>query len=322
MEHRYGIKAVSIRTGLSVYVIRAWEKRYNVLNPERTSTNRRVYSDSDIEKLEYLSRAIAKGHSIRNIAGLDISELRRLGGESGSPGLTRSDHPSGGVSSEEILVHCIHAAEQLDVRALEETVTHASVLLGVNGFMEHVALPLLRIAGDRWRNGTMRVANEHLVTSVIRTTLGGILETCRPSSFAPSLIATTPAGQIHEMGALFAAVTGALEGWNAHYLGPNLPAEEIAGAAYQCRATVVVLSLIYPSDDPLLIRELERLRALLSPNVSIIAGGKSATAYRSTLEQKGVRLIENLQDLRKYLEQIRLRSPDSDIEQDDVEKKT
>lgn len=321
MDNRYGIKAVSLRTGLSPYVIRAWEKRYNVLLPKRTTTNRRVYSDSDIEKLEYLSRAIAKGHSIGNIAGLDITELRRLGGESVSHGIACSD-PIGGTSAEDILAGCIHAAEQLDVRALEETVAHAPVFLGVIGFMENVALPLLRIVGDRWRNGTMRVANEHLVTAVIRSSLGRILEDYMPSSSSPSLIATTPASQIHEMGALFAAVTAASEGWNAHYLGPNLPAEEIAGAAYQCGAEAVILSIIYPPDDPLLTRELEKLRSLLSPNVTIITGGMSVTAYRATLEQKGFMMIENLQDLRRYLERLRLRSTESGFQGDEGEKKT
>jgi DNA-binding transcriptional MerR regulator/methylmalonyl-CoA mutase cobalamin-binding subunit len=317
MDNRYSIKAVSMRTGLSVYAIRAWEKRYNVLTPKRTLTNRRMYSDTDIEKLEYLSRAIANGHSIGNIARLDISELRLLGGDNVSPEKKITNRSPGSPSAEDILVNCIHAIERLDVRTLEEIITHASVFLGVNGFLENVVLPLLRIVGDRWQVGTMRVAHEHLTTAVIRTALGRILETFRPSSSAPSLIATTPSGQMHEMGALLAAVTGASEGWNVHYLGPDMPAEEIAGAAYQCRAEAVILSIIYPPDDPLLTRELERLRALLSPNMIIIAGGMSSSAYRRTLEKKGFVILQYLQDLRKYLVEIRLLPVVSDIQRNE-----
>ena len=77
-SNTYPIKVVSNLTGLSIHVIRAWEKRYNVVVPERTDTNRRVYSHSDVEKLKLLSKASEKGYAIGSIAYLSIKDLKSI----------------------------------------------------------------------------------------------------------------------------------------------------------------------------------------------------------------------------------------------------
>ena len=76
--YKYPIKVVSQMTGLSAFVIRAWEKRYDAVTPSRTETNRRLYSEEDIEKLNLLNEAVKKGHNIGGIAKLAISEIRRV----------------------------------------------------------------------------------------------------------------------------------------------------------------------------------------------------------------------------------------------------
>jgi len=72
------MKAVAARTGISSHTIRAWERRYGALSPARTPTNRRLYSAEDVEKLVLMRRAAEAGHSVGQIAGLTIEELRRL----------------------------------------------------------------------------------------------------------------------------------------------------------------------------------------------------------------------------------------------------
>ena len=81
------------------------------------------------------------------------------------------------------------------------------------------------------------------------------------------LVVATPAGQIHELGALLVGAAAANLGWHVTYLGASLPAAEIAGAARQNRARAVALSLVYPEDDPRLEGELTRLRESLPPEV-------------------------------------------------------
>ena len=69
-KQMHTIKFVAIHTGISPHTIRAWERRYSALSPDRTATNRRLYSTTDIEKLSLLQRAVQAGHSIGQIANL------------------------------------------------------------------------------------------------------------------------------------------------------------------------------------------------------------------------------------------------------------
>jgi methanogenic corrinoid protein MtbC1 len=99
-----------------------------------------------------------------------------------------------------------------------------------------VIVSLLHRVGERWYEGSLRIAQEHLASAVVRGFLGSQREVFDYPETAPTLVVTTPAGQLHELGALVVATAAASEGWRATYLGPNLPAEEIAGAAEQDEA--------------------------------------------------------------------------------------
>jgi len=81
------------------------------------------------------------------------------------------------------------------------------------------------------------------------------------------------------------AISGAHCGWNVTYLGPDLPAEEIAAMILKTRASLVALSLVYPSDDPNIGDELSRLSHLLPRDVIIIAGGAASVAYQKAMEK-------------------------------------
>ena len=77
-ETKHPIQIVARRTGLSVDVIRAWERRYNAVTPTRTETGRRLYSNNDVKKLTLLSRAISAGRRIGDVASLSINDLMQV----------------------------------------------------------------------------------------------------------------------------------------------------------------------------------------------------------------------------------------------------
>ena len=81
-EAHQGIKVVIQRTGLSGHVIRIWEKRYDAVGPERTGTNRRLYSDEQIERLSLLRDITQNGHRIGHVAKLPTEKLRELSKQS------------------------------------------------------------------------------------------------------------------------------------------------------------------------------------------------------------------------------------------------
>ena len=89
------------------------------------------------------------------------------------------------------------------------------------------------------------------------------------------------------------------------YLGPNMPAEEIAAAAIQREARVVALSLVYPADDHRLAEELRTLRRHLPDRTALVVGGRAAEAYAGALPPTAAVFVADLQALRDQLELLR-----------------
>jgi DNA-binding transcriptional MerR regulator/methylmalonyl-CoA mutase cobalamin-binding subunit len=304
--HPIGI--VSRRTGLKPDLIRAWERRYEAIQPQRTEGRHRLYAEEDIERLKILGRLTEAGHSIGRIAHLDDEQLRELAAEEDlaiPPSTTNGHGPSTVRTPEYHLERCMQAIEELDGTGLEFQLERAAVDLSRINLTEELLVPLMQAIGDRWRRGELRPMHEHLATAAVRSFIGSLHSAYRVPSGAPRLIVTTPAGQLHELGALVAACAAAAEGWQVTYLGPDLPCEEIVAAARQRKARGVLLSIVFPADDSFVGEEVVRLRRHLGEEVGILVGGRSAAAYTDFLEDADAVLTETLPDLRQELVKLR-----------------
>lgn len=305
--YKYPIKVVSQITGLSVFVIRAWEKRYDVVIPSRTETNRRLYSEEDIEKLKLLNDALHSGHNIGGIASLSVNELKTILGNKNT--FTQNNK----VESKEYILEdtksfvddCISAVKVYDGKTLETILHKASAKLSQPQLIEDLIIPLVYRIGNLWHDGDIRIANEHLASSVIRLFLSNLIEQNIPSDNAPIIISATPRGQDHELGALIVGVTAAFLGWKVIYLGPNLPEEEIAAVSNSLGAKVVALSIVYPSDDLQLKKDLLNLKRILPENVHIIVGGRAADGYLDILREINAVVVNNTKQLKLELNKIR-----------------
>jgi methanogenic corrinoid protein MtbC1 len=100
---------------------------------------------------------------------------------------------------------------------------------------------------------------------------------------------------------MLAATSAGGHGWRVIYLGPNLPAEELARAAQIAKADAVALSIVYPTDDPRITRELRTLRSLLPPRVGLVIGGSGAAAYGEVVSEIGADALTSVTDLRRWL---------------------
>jgi MerR family transcriptional regulator, light-induced transcriptional regulator len=304
---QYSIKAAARRSGLSPHVIRVWERRYQAVEPTRTGTNRRLYSDAEVERLTLLRHAIGAGHRIGNIAQLATEQLRELAGHGVPepvPRARREDPQQRNGAG--FVEECVAAIERMDGVALEGVLTRALVALGHQGLLQRVVGPLAVLLGNLWQEGTLRAAHEHFATAALRVFL---FETARPyaqADNAPCLVVATPVGQLHELGAVMTSCAATNAGWRVAYLGVSLPAAEIANAVRQKGARLLALSIVYPADDPGLPAELQRLRAFLPPEVGIVAGGRAAMGYSDVLSQLGVTLVTDLNQFNELLEQTRL----------------
>ncbi len=301
VNHGYPIAIAARRSGLSQHVIRAWEKRYGAIEPTRSDTQRRLYSDDEIERLQLLRRATLCGHRIGNIATLPTDDLRKLAIADTSQNPPAAPLPD---TADTMKTACMEAIQRLDSAGLDRILQTGLTSLGRGPLMQRVLIPLITEIGEKWEHGTIRVAHEHCATSVIRTVLGNFVHAHSATSNAPVLIATTPTGQLHELGALIAGSVAADRGWKVIYLGASLPPEEIAGAFRLSNADALALSIIYPADDPALPQHLRAVRRLLA-EAPIIAGGNSAASYAATLSEIGATICTNIPELTHALDAIR-----------------
>jgi MerR family transcriptional regulator, light-induced transcriptional regulator len=304
VEYGQPIRVVAKRTGMSPHLIRMWEKRYKAVSPRRTKTGRRLYTDDEIDRLILLRRATQEGQAISQIANLSLEQLQRLFPiDNLRPEAAKTDNTN--VTIEQYLNLILQAMKNLDAVGLETQLLRASVNFGPSVFIEKLLYPLLGLTGEMWADGRFKVAHEHLASAVIRSLLGSMYRSDGFKSKSPLLISTTPQGQLHEFGALMALVSAATIGWNTLYLGPNLPAEDIAKAAVERDAQAIALSIVYPDNDLYLPAELQKIFDLTNGATSILIGGRSAKSYGNIIKRINAILVDDLEDLKRKLALIR-----------------
>ena len=296
---QHAIRLVAQKTGLSPHVIRVWERRYTAVTPTRSGTNRRLYTDAELERLQLLARACRLGHNIGSIARLPEERLRVLAADCMQTSVNCTD-------AEGFVATALESIKALDTTGLESVLLRGAVSLGNQGVLCRAIAPLTCALGTAWQAGEITSAQEHFASAVIRVFLVQIRPFALPES-APMLVVATPNGQLHELGALLVAAAAGSAGWRVTYLGAGLPAVEIAGAATQAKARAVALSVVYPEDDPDLSAELIQLHSLLPPGLALLVGGRAVSAYRSELADTKITFIGTLADLYTALNKLRTR---------------
>ncbi|NIM52224.1 MAG: MerR family transcriptional regulator [Gemmatimonadales bacterium] len=302
-EPRHPIQVVARRAGLTPDVLRAWEKRYGVVQPARSPSGRRLYSDADVERLRLIQTAIAGGRRIGQLAALTRGQLAALVEEDRQAEEARASRelaePS--AAAARYLADALITVRQLDGPALRSILGRALMELPSSAFLEQLIAPLLNRIGTLWEDGELSPGHEHLASGVIREELGELIDRLRPRNSAPSLTAAAPASQRHELGAMLAAATAALQGWHVTFLGGDLPVSDIARAAIDTGARAVALSVTYPSNSDQVSQALRELRSALPERVSILVGGRAAPTYRDALRAIGAAELGDLPSLRAVL---------------------
>jgi methylmalonyl-CoA mutase cobalamin-binding domain/chain len=293
------VRVVIDRTGLSADVLRAWERRYGVVRPRRSAGGQRLYSPEEVERLTLLRAATQAGHSIAEVANLDAAALESLT-ESSAP--ARADAADDEVSA--VVQRAMDAAERLDGPAIESELRRAALLLGVRPVVDKVLGALLREIGNRWHRGEITPAHEHLASTAIRSVLAWAMGVYGPRKRSPRLLVATPAGELHEFGAMLAATAAAEEGWQVIYLGPNLPAKAIARAASQAEARAVAVSAVAQTGAGVL-REIRALARALPSGVRLLTGGVALEKHAAALSRSGIRVLNDIPSFRRALRSLR-----------------
>jgi DNA-binding transcriptional MerR regulator/methylmalonyl-CoA mutase cobalamin-binding subunit len=307
-EELHPIKVVARRTGLSPDVLRAWERRYEAITPSRAGGSRRLYSNEDVERLTLLRRTIKSGRGISQVAGLSNESLRALLAEDEAAAraldeVTPPPAPALGLNADRFLMAAVAAVKELDVSSLETSGGRALISFGPLATCETILVPLMRKLGSAWQQGSLGIVHEHMASAVIRTVLGGITRSQARQNGAPGIVVATPSGTAHELGAMMAVVASVACGWNPTYLGPNLPADEIAAGAVKRNARAIALGITYPPDTPLVADQLLRLHRAI-PHVTVIVGGDAIASYGETLDVIRAKRHETVGELRETLAKL------------------
>jgi DNA-binding transcriptional MerR regulator/methylmalonyl-CoA mutase cobalamin-binding subunit len=298
MPVRYPIRAVSRLTGISLDTLRAWERRYKVVTPERTDRGR-LYSDAEIQRLMLLRDAVGRGHAIGQVAALNDAELKELGRHSAE--VVRSapmqEEPVG-------LSPLIRAIENFDAAAANDEIGRLAALFPPGDLVTQVALPFMRVVGERWHSGTLSIAHEHMASAILRNLFGSMLRLYKPLEPVVKIVLATPTGELHEFGILAAAMLAAPLGLEPVYLGANLPAEEILAAAEKCGSRVIVIGLMEQSAESAALRELRRLAETAPEGMELWVGGRSLSDQPEAVRERATE-IADFEVLEKQLRRLR-----------------
>lgn len=294
MDGQYPIRTAARLTSLSLDTLRAWERRYQAVTPERTDRGR-LYSKANIAKLLLLRKLVEQGFAIGQIAAMEPNQLETLLSSRADTAAT----PSAPAPQVQHLADLFNAFD--DIRAGTE-LNRLAILTPPRDLVINILLPLMRETGERWHKGQMAIAQEHMVSAAMHNVLGSLLRTHPPRQTAPRMLLATVAGDLHDFGILAAAMIAATTGWAPLYLGPNLPVSEIAGTARTIKSAVVVIGNSGQRTPSVAIRE---LASLLPPDVALWLGGPAPEATDGALPAS-VLLIPDMEQFESIcLEAIR-----------------
>ncbi|MCA9736017.1 MAG: MerR family transcriptional regulator [Gemmatimonadota bacterium] len=275
--NRHPIRVAALRAGLSPAALRAWERRYAAVVPERTEAGQRMYTDAQVRRLELLRRATEAGRAIHQIAGLTDEALEVLVAGDVLPPIpgAQVQAPTPPRTAQETVERAFAAVEGLDGARLERVLRRAALARGLQGVAEQVFHPLSVRIGEAWAAGTLGPAHEHLASATLRRILSWMIDAAQPSDGrGPTIVVATPTGERHEIGAMIVGATAAQEGWQVVYLGPDLPAPDLADAAVRVGARVVAVSLVRA--DATSMPYLLALRGALPEGTELVVGGGAA----------------------------------------------
>jgi DNA-binding transcriptional MerR regulator len=225
------------RTGVSPELLRAWERRYGVLAPRRTSGGYRLYGDLDERRIRRMRELIDDGLSAAEAARLALEPAGEPDRASGPPAVT-PDLVRIAASFEDGLDRFDEAAAHVALDRLLSRFTVATAF-------RDVLLPYLRRLGERWSEGTVTVGQEHFASNVIRGRLLGLARGWGDGR-GPVAVLACPPGELHDLALVMFGVVLSGLGWRIAFLGPDTPIDTLVDAATRLEPDVVVLSATLP----------------------------------------------------------------------------
>ena len=261
------IGELSKRAGVSPELLRAWERRYGLLRPERSPGGLRLYTAEDLERVRAMQRHLADGVAAAEAAALASRPIVDTDG--GAPLVPAS-------MREELRA----ALDRLDEPAAQAVIDRLLATLTLDNLLTGVVMPYLAELGARWERGEASIAQEHFASAVIRGRLLGLARGWGRGVGPLALLACLP-GENHDLGLIVLGLALRARGWRIAYLGQDTPIETVDDTAAELHPSLVVLSGVSDERVPAAVPVLRALAARFR-----VALGGAAAASRQ-LEAAG-----------------------------------
>ena len=267
----YPIGTVSEITGVNAVTLRAWERRYGLIQPERTPKGHRLYSQTDVDKIQQIVEELGKGIAISRVA----EALHTL------PALENSEADVW----ERYRTRMIDAVSQFDESVLDAVYNEAMSLYPVDIVTRQLLTPLLKHLGERWQSTQGSVAEEHFFSVFMRNKLGARFHHRNMRNTGPCLIAACLPGEHHEFGLLLFALAAHARGYRLILLGANMPLAELPHVIQRTQSDGIVLSGSIEMDTASFRTEMQNLVEVSS--IPVFVGGRVAEKYRDLIDAAG-----------------------------------
>jgi DNA-binding transcriptional MerR regulator len=223
------IGELSRRSGVSPELLRAWERRYQLLQPHRSEGGLRLYSPSDLGRVRAMQRHLAQGIAAAEAARLAAGEAVEEPGPATSVEAARADLTDAFAEFDEARGHAV-----LD-----------AVLAGMtlDAALSGVVIPYLRELGRRWEGGEATVEEEHFASAVLRGRLLGLARDWG-RGFGPAVLLACAPRELHDLGLIAFGLALRGRGWRIAYLGPDTPVRSLESAAGAFEPSFVVVSSV------------------------------------------------------------------------------
>jgi MerR family transcriptional regulator, light-induced transcriptional regulator len=267
----FRIGELSRRSGVTPELLRAWERRYGLLQPERSSGGLRLYTESDLERVRTMQRHLA--------SGLAAAEAAALAGASSDV-----DESAAGVfAAQRDLGDALASFDEARAQSILDSLAATTTLDGV---LSQVVLPYLHELGDRWERGEVSVAQEHFASGVIR---GRLLALARGwgRGIGPRAVLACAPGEQHDLALIAFGLALRSRGWRIVYLGQDTPLASVADAAHAAEPEFVIIAAV---DAKRLRSHRDELRTLATKQTVFLAG---AAVAKIDADDFGVRLLRD-----------------------------
>ena len=291
----YSINDLEKITGIKAHTIRIWEKRYNVVCPQRTDTNIRFYSDVDLKKLLNISTLNKHGFKISEIVGMGNEKLCEKILEISN---TSSDHDS---SINNLIVSMI----EMDEDKFEKVLSSSIIKLGFEKTITHIIYAFLEKVGILWQVGTINPAQEHFITNLIRQKLIIAIDGQEnsPKPDAKTFLLFLPENELHELGLLYYSYIIKKSGHRVIYLGQSVPLKDILEVIKIRQADYIITYFVAAFDAKQIPSYLEKISAGFDRKDIFIAGYQVSQLEDENLPQN-IKPLQDAEEFKSYLNRI------------------